>query len=625
MLRKIIVIGSFALLQLPLLAQQKLTTKVLVIGGGTGATTAAIQSARMGVPTIIASEHGWLGGMVSSAGVSAIDGNHKLPSGIWHEFRDAIYKVYGGPNKVFTGWVSNTQFEPRIADSIFKAMAAAEKQLQVQYHLTYQRILKKGNKVIGAVFTNASQQTIHIYAQQVVDGTDLGDAMADAGVAYDIGMEASSITGEKVGVPCSNDIVQDLTYVVILKDFGIGTDKTIPKPANYTPTEFDGACTNYYTDTTRKAPNVDAQKMLDYGKLPNGKYMINWPSYGNDYYVNNIRMNAAERAASLQAAKEQTLRFVYFIQHQLGFKHLGIATDEFPTADGFPLIPYYRESRRAKGLVRFNLNHLAEPYNSTLYRTGIAVGDYPIDHHHKKNSAAPQHLNFYPVPSYSLPLGSLIPQKIKGLVLTEKNISVSNVVNGTTRLQPCVMLNGQAAGVVAALAVKANTSAAKVPVRSVQQHLLQSKAMIMPYIDAGINHEQFEAIQKIGATGILKGKGVPYQWANQTWFYPDSSISEVTFAEGLYDFNKNWQFTGSNNLLTSEKACEWLAAIIAKEHLQPQHKNLPIVTAAQMLAALKQQNLYSNYIQRKSLAWLLNNFLNPFERYAVTHEGKIYH
>jgi hypothetical protein len=624
MLRKIIVIGSFALLQLPLLAQQKLTTKVLVIGGGTGATTAAIQSARMGVPTIIASEHGWLGGMVSSAGVSAIDGNHKLPSGIWNEFRDAIYKVYGGPNKVFTGWVSNTQFEPRIADSIFKAMATAEKQLQVQYHLTYKRILKKGNKVIGAVFTNNKQQTIHIYAQQVVDGTDLGDAMADAGVAHDIGMEASSITGEKVGVPSSNDIVQDLTYVVILKDFGAGANKTIPKPANYTPTEFDGACTNYYIDTTRKAPNVDAQKMLDYGKLPNGKYMINWPGYGNDYYVNNILMNAAERAASLQAAKEQTLRFVYFIQHQLGFKHLGIATDEFPTADGFPLVPYYRESRRAKGLVRFNLNHLAQPYNSTLYRTGIAVGDYPIDHHHKKNSTAPQHLNFYPVPSYSLPLGSLIPQKVEGLVLTEKNISVSNVVNGTTRLQPCVMLNGQAAGVVAALAVKANASAAKVPVRKVQQHLLQSKAMIMPYIDAGIHHEQFEAIQKIGATGILKGKGVPYQWANQTWFYPDSSISEVTFAEGLHDFKKSWQFTGSNNLLTSEKACEWLAAIIAKERLQPQHKNLPLVTAAQMLAALKQQDLYSNYIQRKSLAWLLNNFLNPFERYAVTHEGKIY-
>ncbi|HAI82042.1 MAG TPA: FAD-dependent oxidoreductase, partial [Chitinophagaceae bacterium] len=134
---------------------------MLVIGGGTGAATAAIQSARMGVPTIIASEHGWLGGMVSSAGVSAIDGNHKLPSGIWNEFRDAIYKVYGGPNKVFTGWVSNTQFEPRIADSIFKAMANAEKQLQVQYHLTYKRILKKGNKVIGAVFTNNKQQTIH--------------------------------------------------------------------------------------------------------------------------------------------------------------------------------------------------------------------------------------------------------------------------------------------------------------------------------------------------------------------------------------------------------------------------------------------------------------------------------
>ncbi|MBK8661535.1 MAG: FAD-dependent oxidoreductase [Ignavibacteriales bacterium] len=41
-----------------------------------------------------------------------------------------------------------------------------------------------------------------------------------------------------------------------------------------------------------------------------------------------------------------------------------------------------------------------------------------------------------------------------GLLLAEKSISVSHIVNGCTRLQPCVMLIGQAVGALAALAIK---------------------------------------------------------------------------------------------------------------------------------------------------------------------------
>lgn len=110
-------------------AQHVMRTQVLVIGAGTGGTAAGIQCARMGVATIIVEPTAWLGGMISAAGVSAIDGNHHLPSGLWREFRDKIYNVYGGAEKVATGWVSNTQFEPHVADSIFKNMAAAEKKV----------------------------------------------------------------------------------------------------------------------------------------------------------------------------------------------------------------------------------------------------------------------------------------------------------------------------------------------------------------------------------------------------------------------------------------------------------------------------------------------------------------
>ncbi|WP_295117010.1 FAD-dependent oxidoreductase [uncultured Chitinophaga sp.] len=589
------------------MAQRKVTTQVLVIGGGTGGTAAGIQSARSGAATIIAEATPWLGGMLSSAGVSAIDGNHNLPSGLWNEFREKIYNVYGGPEKVATGWVSHTQFEPHVADSILKRMAAAEKNLQVLYKCRFVSVLKTGKKVTGAVFKDSTGKELRISATVVVDGTELGDVLAKAGAAYDLGMEAGSITGETVGITQTNRIVQDLTYAAILKDYGAGADKTIARPANYDPMEFDCSNTSYCHDTTREKPSVDAAKMLEYAQLPHHKYLINWPKYGNDTYLNIVEMSDAQREKELVKAKETTLRFIYFVQQELGFKHLGLADDEYPTKDLLPLIPYHREGRRVKGLVRFTMRHIDDPYHygDPLYRTAISVGDYPIDHHHKKNrKEAPQHLEFYPIPSFGVPLGVMIPEKTEGLIVAEKGISVSNVVNGTTRLQPCVLLTGQAAGVLAALTVQQKTTPAKIDVRQVQAELLKAKAYLLPYIDVNPTDTAFAAIQRIGVTGILKGKGVPYKWANQTWFYPDSAITAATLVEGFKDFNSTIDLArfASHQPLTVNDANKIVAAY---------NNQTPAATADG-----------HRLISRRELAVLIDNKINPFNSKKVSFTGR---
>lgn len=591
-------------------AQQTIKTDVLVIGGGASGISAGLQSARLGARTIIAESTPWLGGMITSAGVAAFDGNHNLPSGIWAEFREGLYKVYGGPAKVATGWVSMTQFEPHIGDSIFKAMAANEKKLKVLFKHRFIKILKEKNRVIGAVFTNTPNKTITILAKQTIDATELGDAIAKAGVAYDIGMEAGSITGENVGVEKSNNIIQDITYTAIVKDYGIGKDCTIAKPANYDPREFDGACTDYYVDKSRLKPNVDAKKMLDYGRLPNNKFMLNWPGYGNDIYLNIIEMNDEDRERELVKAKQQTYRFIYFIQHQLGFKNIGIADDEFPTADRLPLIPYHREARRIQGIVRFTVNSIAKPFEGDpLYRTGISVGDYPVDHHHRKNPEAPQHLHFYPVPSFNVPLGALIPKAVDGIIAAEKCISVSNIVNGTTRLQPSVLLIGQAAGTLAALSVQANTQARNIPVRKVQTALLQSKAYIMPYIDVPVTHPHFAAVQRIGATGILKGTGIPKNWANQTWFYPDSLVNNAALKKDMAAF-ANTKNIKEEGWLTQGEAATLVSAYANKPKIEAIWKD-------------KGWGSFSPEapVTRLQLAVLIDVTIHPFETKPVNHQG----
>lgn len=632
-------------------AQKIIQTDVLVVGASASGIAAGIQSARMGAQTIIAEPSTWLGGMITAAGVCAFDGNHNLPSGLFGEFRSALYKVYGGPYKVATGWVSNTLFEPHVGDSIFKNMVASTRNLSVQYQFRFHKAILENGGIKGAEFkqTQTGEKVI-VFAKQVIDATELGDVLANAGVAYDLGMESNDITKENVHKGPGNTIVQDITYVAILKDYGVGKDCTIVRPPNYDPAEFDGACTDYYINKTRQKPNVDAQKMLNYGKLPNNKYMINWPGYGNDIYLNIVEMNEAERNRALQKAKEQTLRFVYFIQHQLGFKHLGFADDEYPTPDRFPIIPYHRESRRVKGLVRMDVHHIAKPFQleNPLYRTGIAVGDYPIDHHHKKNPEAPQHLDFYGVPSFNIPLGTLIPANTNGLIVAEKSISVSNVVNGTTRLQAIALLIGQAAGTLAATASKENIPAAKVSVRKVQEGLLATNAYIMPYFDVPVSHPHFEAVQKIGATGILKGQGVPTGWANRTYFHPDSLVNRTELIKDMAPY-----YTMDNaqqkKLILSE-AVDFIIKTVtanksAKSQYEAQNSQNHSLNSANLNPVFqwdyRDKKIFTQQLQQAWMQWklgyfdpsmpltrlelavLLNATLDPFNAKPVNHFGQL--
>ena len=109
-------------------------TEVLVIGGSASGIAAAISSARLQVSTILIEQGPWLGGMLTAAGVSATDGNYKLPSGFWGEFRDSLVAHYGSEEKLQTGWVSKTLFEPSVGNEIFQQLAKKEKSLSLYFH-----------------------------------------------------------------------------------------------------------------------------------------------------------------------------------------------------------------------------------------------------------------------------------------------------------------------------------------------------------------------------------------------------------------------------------------------------------------------------------------------------------
>ncbi|WP_235298024.1 FAD-dependent oxidoreductase [Portibacter marinus] len=499
---------------------------LIIIGGGASGISAGLHASRNGVRTLILEETEWLGGMLTAAGVSAIDGNHNLPSGIWGEFRDSLIARYGSQSALSTGWVSHTLFEPSIAQEIFSNMVSKSTDLEVNRNTAVQSVKFENGRWHIKTADRAFSSRI------LIDATELGDIAAMVGIPYDIGMTDGS--DEPQGPSESNDIIQDLTWVATLEDYGPDADMTIEKPANYSAEEFACACNTGNLEIEA----VDCEKMLEYGKLPNGKYMINWPNCGNDTYLNVIEMTAQERVAQLEEAKAMTRRFVYYIQNELGFRHLGLSKEEYPTEDNLAIIPYHRESRRIRGEVRLLSTHLANPYHYKLYRTGVAVGDYPIDHHHDKNEAAPE-IDFIgiKIPAYSVPMGVLIPDEVDNFIVAEKSISVSNIVNGATRLQPVVLGIGQAAGAIATIAVQQDKSTKEVAIRDVQQSLLDARAYLMPFMDVDRNDEDFEVLQKAGATGLLQGTGKPYKWANQMWIYPDSLMKSSDLQKVGEDFD----------------------------------------------------------------------------------------
>src|SRR5579883_1153182 len=379
------------------MTRQALNADVLVVGGGTGGTAAAIQAARRGARTILVSEFSWLGGMLTSAGVAAPDGNEllALQTGIWGAFLQALKQRQ--PEGLDHGWVSFFTYDPRVGAQIFADWVAALPNLQWIAGQTPEAVCVQGDRVTGVHF-----QTVTIKAEITLDATELGDLLALAAVPHRWGWELQAEWGEPSAPASPNPLTQQYpiqapTWVVVMQDYGEGAiAPAIPAPPHDDPGRFVGAWDNYGGD-----------RFLNYGRLPGDRFMINWPIKGNDYGEGVERLLSAEkRWEFLAEARWHTQSFARFIQMQLGHRY-GLAGDIFPadaaTANlgggAYALHPYYRESRRLKGLTTIREQDILPVKQGSAavlpiavsgqgctqaenLCDAIAIGNYANDHHY---------------------------------------------------------------------------------------------------------------------------------------------------------------------------------------------------------------------------------------------------
>jgi hypothetical protein len=184
--------------------------------------------------------------------------------------------------------------------------------------------------------------------------------------------------------------------------------------------------------------------------------LVNWPMI--DYMEAPIvGCPEAEQARRLARAAELSMAVFYWLQTEApradggqGFPGLRLRGDVTGTEHGLAMAPYVRESRRIRAVttvVEQDLSHAVRgEAGAVRYRDSVGTGMYRIDLHPSTGGD-----NYIDVPScpFELPLGALLPRRMRNLLPAGKNIGTTHITNGCYRLHPVEWNVGEVAGLLA--------------------------------------------------------------------------------------------------------------------------------------------------------------------------------
>lgn len=398
------------------------------------------------------------------------------------------------------GWVSRLCAEPRVGLAVLEAMLAP---WQGSGRLT---VLKPYRPVAADVDGDLvravtlekrdSGRRVTVEAPYVIDATELGDLLPLTGTEYAKGFEARSDTGE----PSAPDVAQPDNVQAVSVCFAIDHvdgDHTIDKPEDYDrwrayQPDFWGAPLLSFTGphprtleivTRSFTPNPDDDPLLvdaDQRKNPGddnlwtfrriaarrnfvpGAYasdicLVNWPMI--DYMdASIIDVSEEEKARHLKAAADLSYSVFYWLQTEApradggqGFPGLRLRGDITGTDHGLAMAPYIRESRRIKAVTTVLEQHVSTEIRGDAgamnYRDSIGIGMYRIDLH--PSTGGDNYVDVGSAP-FEIPLGALLPQRVRNLLPAGKNIGTTHITNGCYRLHPVEWNLGEVAGLLAA-------------------------------------------------------------------------------------------------------------------------------------------------------------------------------
>lgn len=427
-------------------------TDVLVLGGSPAGVAAALAAARQGREVILVEPHRYLGTVMTGAMLNMWD----LNTGPAHE--STVRGIFG---EIFQG-LHGLTFDPMTARTLLREKVLAEP------HITFYpetRILSPvlgPTGVIGAVIQNATG-TRGVRAGITIDATDDADVATAAGVEYTLGRETSGI--DRAMQPATLMFkLRDLDWAELVH-YIIQEDK--PRQRGGVNQGYAWGLSTIVRHFRSDDPGVRAYD-LNIGRQPDGTAWI------NSLQIFDVDgTNEASRRDGYARAKLVVPAFVEFLRVQVpGFERATLVQVA-------PQL-YIRETRHIRGL--YVLTAL-DVQNARRFWDRIAVASYPMDLHPYR----PDEFNpFRPVRRvYTIPLRSLIPEKIDGLFVASRALSATYQAAGSARIVPTTIALGEAAGVAASVCVDNKVSPHGLVqqlslVMLVQQRLQRAGARVNP-------------------------------------------------------------------------------------------------------------------------------------------------
>jgi hypothetical protein len=540
---------------------------ILVAGGGTGGTAAALRAAAMGQSVIVTEESRWLGGQLTAQGVSALDEHRYIEefggTATYYRFREGVREYYrrhyrlkaDWPNlNPGNGWVSRLCYEPKVGVAVIEEMLRPHVEagrLRVLYETVPVSVERDGDRITAVIVADRrSGEQIRIEAAVVIDSTELGDLLPLAGVPYRSGRESFAETGEPSAPPeGSSEIVQSFTYTFAV-EYRPGESHVIPKPEGYElfrdrqPFGLNGYRV-FAPGGPIGLPFWTYRRLIDASQFepadfPNDIAMINWPS--NDYHgANLIDKPQAEQERIRDEAKRLSLSFLYWLQTEAprddgghGYPELKLRPDVMGTDDGLSQVPYIRESRRLQAFETVREQDIVTAYNpgsrARLHPDSVGLGLYIFVDVHRCCNSDTTPGNLQQMRPFQIPLGALLTPAVTNLVAGAKNLGVTHITNGAFRLHPTEWNVGESAGAVAAFALQQEVSPAEVYrqkelLRRFQGALAAQGVPLYWFIDLPYGHPAFAAVQTLAAAGVITGD------ATDLLFRPDEPLAAETAKE----------------------------------------------------------------------------------------------
>jgi hypothetical protein len=468
---------------------------VCIVGGGTGGTAAALALAQTGLKVVMTEETDWIGGQLTAQIVPPDEHPWIETTGCtasYREYRQRVRNHYRTRTNLTpsaaqnprinpgSGWVSHLCHSPAIGHQVLREMLAAEQNPNIQLLLNTVPISAQtsDDKVTQIELQNhKSGELTTVAAKYFLDATELGDLLPLTNCEYVLGAESKGQTQEPNALDGNPEPanVQSFTWCAALA-WEPEQDHTIEEPAEYSfwreyqPPHWPDKLLSFTMLHVQRGEAVHFPlfsenwfNLFSYRQIAQPDHhqdpipaatVMNWPM--NDYDQGTvIDVDPTLAAARYESARNLTRSMMFWLQTEQGYRGLRFAPEHTGTPDGLAKSAYIRESRRIQAEFTICEQHVAAYTNpgavvAPELPNSVGVGAYRIDLHPSANGRPTIDTSTLP---FQIPLGSLIPRRVKNLLPACKNLGVTHITNGCYRLHPIEWNIGESAALLAAFCI----------------------------------------------------------------------------------------------------------------------------------------------------------------------------